>query len=104
MCVDAFINTLPVQFRGSYLLRASTILNRVMKLFKTFVSEKVASRIVDHGSDVKSLYEVVDKRILPTEMGGDAGSCDELSAHWAEHVVRNKQYLEKFRDCATTKL
>lgn len=57
-----------------------------------------------HGYNLESLYKHVPKRLLPSEYGGNAGSIDQLIAHWTEILVANHESLSEFEQLGSNEL
>ena len=61
-----------------------------------WLNEKVRGMMVIH-EDISTLYEYVDKRVLPEELGGDGGPLDNSAAAIAISNMRGHlQALETY--------
>lgn len=76
-------------------VNAPVYVNVVLSIFKSFMSEKLRSRVNVHFSGLGSLHNVVDRENLPVEYGGTDGSIREVIEYWAEKLVRYKGWFEE---------
>ncbi|XP_044754743.1 retinol-binding protein pinta-like [Coccinella septempunctata] len=74
-------------------------INVFLKMVKSFMTAKMRGRVeVNRGSD--ALTEVLDKKILPPEYGGEGETIEELSCYWANKLTSYFQWFkedEKFK-------
>ncbi|KAK9754082.1 CRAL/TRIO domain [Popillia japonica] len=61
-------------------------------MIKPFLKKEMASLIHTH-SKLETLYEYVPKEALPNELGGQAGTYQELHAKQIKLLEENAQYL-----------
>ena len=66
-------------------------------MMRPLQNERVKQSIIFHDS-LESLYEFVDKEILPEELGGTSGEFD--SSATAIAVLKMNEYFEQLKDYA----
>ncbi|PSN57131.1 hypothetical protein C0J52_01286 [Blattella germanica] len=64
--------------RSIHLINSPSLANVVLTLVRPFISNKILSRVQIHGEDYTKLFDDVPRNLLPTELGGDSGSINEL--------------------------
>lgn len=57
-----------------------------------------------HGSDLESLYQHVNKRFLPTEYGGEAGSIQSLIDDWEKKLIDDWESLKEWEKYGSNEL
>ncbi|XP_013412324.1 alpha-tocopherol transfer protein-like [Lingula anatina] len=77
-----------------------TLFNVVFELFKLVMKEKYKQRLHFHWSSQESLHKQVPQRMLPTYMGGTAGTLQEIIQDWKVHVLKNKEEISRNARCA----
>ncbi|XP_077292067.1 retinol-binding protein pinta-like [Arctopsyche grandis] len=83
--------TYPIRQKGNHILNTPPGFETGFNLFKSLLSDKLKSRVRVHNQDMNSLHQCIPKRLLPSDMGGDAISTEELIDHW-------KKKVESYRD------
>ncbi len=53
------------------------------------MNDKMKKRVKFHGNKFESLYEEVNREILPKEYGGDGPSFSELTGKFINSIVAN---------------
>jgi len=66
-------NSFPIRFKEIHIINESPIFQVAYALVKPFLTEKMQQRLMFHGSSKESLEKIIPARILPQEMGGEAG-------------------------------
>ena len=75
-------------------INAPPFFEKVYVFFKTFLNEKVKSRIFVHSGDVSTLHDIIpETALLPQEYGGKAGSIDEIAKYWEDKILANRELL-----------
>lgn len=69
-------------------------LNVILKIFKSFMSEKLKRRIRVHPYGVQYASSIVPSSILPIEYGGNAESIVTLSEYWAQKLLTHKDWFK----------
>ncbi|XP_023021833.1 retinol-binding protein pinta [Leptinotarsa decemlineata] len=63
-------------------INAPVFIGVVLNIFKSFMSKKMRDRVRVHFNGIESLYEAVDKDILPVDYGGNGETMSELIKYW----------------------
>lgn len=56
----------------------------VLNIFKSFMSEKLKKRVQVHYGKSDTIYNAIDKDILPVDYGGNGESIDALIKYWSQ--------------------
>lgn len=75
-------------------------INVFLKIVKSFMTAKMRDRIQVHHDSNFSLTNVVDKKLLPPEYGGEGETIEELANYWSDKMISYSQWFkedEKFR-------
>ncbi|KAL5289176.1 hypothetical protein ACFFRR_009390 [Megaselia abdita] len=84
---------MPFRIKGIHFINIPSEAQSVINLGKKLLSDKMKQRFVFHGN-LESLYEVVPRKYLPKEYGGENGTFDEVLHHWEQKLSRYKSYFE----------
>lgn len=76
--VHAWQGCYPVRIRAIDFINAPFHVNIVLNIFKTFMTQKMKSRLSIHHTGNKALCKKLPKEILPREYGGTNGTVEEL--------------------------
>lgn len=79
--------------KGMHYVNAPSFFEKVFTFFKTFLNEKMKSRIYVHGGDIASLHNIIPKDILPIEYGGEVGTIEEIARYWEDKIIANREFL-----------
>jgi hypothetical protein len=79
--------------KGMHYVNAPSFFEKVFTFFKTFLNDKMKSRIYVHGGDMTSLHSILPKEILTTEYGGDAGTIEDIAKYWEDKIIANREFL-----------
>ncbi|OWR54085.1 alpha-tocopherol transfer protein isoform 1 [Danaus plexippus plexippus] len=60
----------PTRIKSVHIINYSWVLNTFFYLFKKFIPQEAWSKIIFHGSDLKSLQQQIDPECLPARYGG----------------------------------
>ncbi|KAJ8965223.1 hypothetical protein NQ314_004293 [Rhamnusium bicolor] len=74
-------------------INAPLYINVVLRVFKSFMTEKMRNRVRVHFGGVESLHEVVDRDVLPPEYGGNGESMESLVKYWSEKLLSNREWF-----------
>jgi len=88
-CWDGF----PIRQKGMHYFNSPDGMDPVLRLFKSFMKEKLKKRIHVHGTDQASLHAAIPPDCLPTEYGGTLGSIEKLASESAAAVEANRAYF-----------
>lgn len=75
-------------------LNAPFYINVVLKIFKSFMNEKMRQRIRVHPYGVEHASTIVSTSILPLEYGGSSQSIFTLSENWANKLITSKEWFD----------
>ncbi|XP_034238805.1 alpha-tocopherol transfer protein-like [Thrips palmi] len=84
--------TYPARVAGIHVLFPPVFAGRIINIVKSFLPDKIASRIYTHDS-FDSLLEHVPQDVLPSDYGGQERSSDELCELWQEKLVSYREYF-----------
>ena len=48
-----------------------------------------------YSDNIEDMFEIVPKRLLPTEYGGEAGSCESITEDWCKKIDKYADYFEE---------
>jgi len=68
-------------------VRTPAIFQAFYAFFSNFMNDKIKRRVKFHGNKFESLYEEVNKEILPKEYGGDGPSFSELTGKFINEII-----------------
>lgn len=75
-------------------INAPFYINFVLKIFKSFMNEKMKQRIRVHPYGIEYASTIVPSDILPKEYGGKSQSIYTLSENWANKLIAYKDWFE----------
>ncbi|RZC36712.1 CRAL TRIO domain containing protein [Asbolus verrucosus] len=81
-------------------INAPVYVNVILSIFKSFMSEKLKSRIQVHYNRLEGLHSVLPKEILPRDYGGEAEPLDDLISYWQQRLSECSDWFaedEKFK-------
>jgi len=82
----------PIRQKGINYINAPTAFLQVFNLIKSFMNEKMRSRLVIHPT-FDSLYGVIPREMMPTEYEGSAGSIQSLTDEWEKKLLAYRDYF-----------
>ncbi|RVE47537.1 hypothetical protein evm_007796 [Chilo suppressalis] len=94
--MNIMLKTYSLRVKGIHLVSTSKLITTVVSLLKQVVSEKIASRIGVH-KDFNTIYEHVEKHILPEEYGGKEIPMTELHNKWLD-MLSSKDFMEHIKN------
>ncbi|XP_069680230.1 clavesin-2-like [Periplaneta americana] len=80
-----------VRLKAMYIVNAPPHAEALIGMIKLIVKSKIASRIHVYGKDLTSFYDQIPRKVIPLELGGEAGTI-------AENMDRWKQKLESYHN------
>ena len=88
-------------FHQIHVINAPRVFQMLFSMAKPFLHQRTTDAIIFH-ANYESLYEHVDKEILPSEYGGSAGIFDNKESSEAvyemlEFFIQVKKYAEENR-------
>jgi len=83
----------PVRTKAIHYYNTGTVFNTLQPIFSFFMKEKTKQRLLFHRDSLESLHSKIPKRMLPTEMGGDAGSLQSLIENTKKMVISKRDEL-----------
>ncbi|KAJ0173133.1 hypothetical protein K1T71_011309 [Dendrolimus kikuchii] len=91
-----------LRIKGIHILTESNSVNLLVALCRQIFSKKVADRVRVHKS-LDSLYEVVPREMLPSDLGGDEDSSLKLRDEWFKLLKEkdNFNYLKEMCNART---
>lgn len=88
-----FITTdaMPMRYKMMHMVNEGKIFDFIFKMFKPFVKQKLLDRIQLHGKDYSKLHEDIDRKHLPTFLGGEMDNFFEEAIKWGEDLLAWKE-------------
>ncbi|CAG5047386.1 unnamed protein product [Parnassius apollo] len=83
-----------VRIKAFHIITPSKTVEAFVAILKQVLSAKVGQRIQIH-KDLESLHKVVQKDVLPVELGGNERSIVELHKEWID-VLSSKEFQEYY--------
>lgn len=68
-------------------------INVALNIFKSFMTEKMRSRVKVHFGGVAKAQTIVSRDILPVEYGGDSDSFESLGNYWFEKLLNYREWF-----------
>lgn len=81
-------------------INAHVLVNFMLNIFKSFMKPKMKKRFRIHFRGSQSLYDAVDKKILPPEYGGEGENLDSLVNYWNDKLISYRDWFiddEKYK-------
>lgn len=85
----------PARLKGLHYVNAPPPFITLFNVFKTFLNEKIKTRVHLYGDQIEDLYKSVPQRLLPAEYGGEAGTLAEITEYWVQKVLKNADYFKE---------
>ena len=89
-----FQDNIPLWFRAIHVVNCPYLLHGVIRMVRPMMHERVRDAIIVHDS-LDTLYEHVDRGILPKSLGGDTGEFSNEEA--AEAVFESQDYFDQLK-------
>nr|AEE63058.1 unknown [Dendroctonus ponderosae] len=74
-------------------INSPTYINIALRIFKSFMTEKMRGRVKVHFGGVEEAQTIVAKDILPVEYGGSGESLNNLSQFWVEQLLKYRDWF-----------
>lgn len=74
-------------------INAPVFVNVMLNIFKSFMTEKLKKRVGVHYGGSESLHQVVDRKILPPEYGGEGENMGNLVEYWSQKLVSRREWF-----------
>lgn len=81
-------------------VNAPTYVNALLKIFKSFMSQKLKQRVRVHFSRDNPLIGTISKEVLPAEYGGTNGALQDHIDYWMNKVEEYREWFledEKYK-------
>lgn len=83
------------RIRNIHIVNVSPSTEVLINLIKSVAKKKIAQRLHVHGGDFKELHKQIPRRILPIELGGDAGTIQENCLLWQKKIRSYRDWFMK---------
>ncbi|MES1902105.1 MAG: hypothetical protein MHPSP_000533, partial [Paramarteilia canceri] len=91
----------PIRVKHIHIINLGTLARGILTVLLTLSPKKVRNRIKIH-ANYESLYNMIDRKILPKEYGGDGGSFDSIWDKNNAKLMANKIYIRSFEEFMST--
>ncbi|CAG5034633.1 unnamed protein product [Parnassius apollo] len=88
-----------MSIKALHLVTSSKTVETITEFVKPILSAKLSQRIQIH-KDLKSLHQVVQRDVLPEELGGNERSIVKLHREWVD-VLSSKEFQEYYSEMKT---
>lgn len=82
-----------MKLKEVHVINVSPIVDSILTFVKPLLKEKIRNRIFMH-SDLKTLYDHIPRKMLPTEYGGDAGPIQDIHGTTFYYFINSELYIE----------
>lgn len=93
--VHAWQGCYPLRIQSLDFVNAPVYVNVVLKIFRSFMTAKLKSRVHVHMRGMKAFCSKLPPSILPVEYGGTDGTLMDLIEYWKAAAEDNKQWFAK---------
>lgn len=87
---------MPVRLKQIHLFNCPSYVDKLYALIKPCLPQDIRD-IVQFHTNIESVYAVIGKQYLPTELGGEAGSLKEAHLEMVKGV-QSASFRKKFQD------
>ncbi|CAG9566044.1 unnamed protein product [Danaus chrysippus] len=77
---------LPIRLKQVHIINAPPYIGKLYAICKPFINTEVAKLIKFHEPNSTTLYEDVPMEILPDELGGSAGTIEQIKKYWIKRI------------------
>ncbi|XP_030080405.1 alpha-tocopherol transfer protein-like [Drosophila hydei] len=84
---------MPVRDKGRHMINTNAAFQMSFNMMQSILPVKQQGRISVHGSNLESLYSYIPQRYLPTHLGGEQGTLEELKQLTWDIFTAQKEYL-----------
>ncbi|XP_012522427.1 retinol-binding protein pinta isoform X2 [Monomorium pharaonis] len=99
--IHAWQRCYPMRYQKIVIFNAPTIFDIVVKILKSFMTEKMKSRFYIY-TNALHCFEDIPANILPVEYGGTDVTLQELTEYWKKNIEENRDWLTKDENDQTT--
>lgn len=86
---------LPVRLKGFHFVNCVSFMDKILAMMKPFMKKELMDILHLHQNGMDSLYESIPKDCLPNNLGGSAGSADEIHANFVKNIIDNTNFFLK---------
>jgi len=87
----------PIKCKGLHSVNEPDWVPKVLSFAKRFFSQKLQERVHFHGSNLESLHNLIPKRSLPTDLGGECdGWMDAIDHKMIQRCFSKEEYYAKW--------
>jgi hypothetical protein len=79
----------PAKLIENHFINCSPVVTRIVNFFKTFLNADTVRSLKFHSS-LETLYESVDRELLPNDLGGSAGDVADVFRVWKEKFMSKR--------------
>ncbi|XP_037051089.1 retinol-binding protein pinta-like [Bradysia coprophila] len=83
---------MPIRQKGVHYINAPSSFEKIFNIFKSFLNDKMKSRLFIHSS-MDSLYKVVPRKLMPAEYEGEGPPLQEITDDWEKKILSYRDYL-----------
>ncbi|XP_055374829.1 alpha-tocopherol transfer protein-like [Condylostylus longicornis] len=76
-----------------HMINCPTYIDKILAILKPFISAELFKLLHFHQPNSETLYEFIEKSILPNEYGGNGGTMEELKQREVEILKSKRDYL-----------
>lgn len=76
----------PVRLREIHLINCSPILSKLLTILRPFMKAQVRNMLNYHLPDSDTLFDHIDRDLMPNEYGGNAGSIHEIKMNFVKQI------------------
>ncbi|XP_011703022.1 PREDICTED: alpha-tocopherol transfer protein-like [Wasmannia auropunctata] len=91
--VHAWQSCYPVRMQSINFINAPTIVDGIVRIMKSFMTEKIKNRFHVYSHMSLSCFKDVPADILPIEYGGTDDTIQELTDYWMKLVEKNRDWI-----------
>ncbi|ALC43695.1 maker684 [Drosophila busckii] len=84
---------MPVRDKGRHMIHTNAVFEKGFNLMKSVLPAKQRERISVHGSNLDSLYAHIPQQYLPSHLGGQQGSIEQLKQLNWQTFLERRDYL-----------
>lgn len=86
----------PIRLKHTHIIYPPTFVETAVKVIKPFLTKKVMSRISVH-KDLQSLWQMLPKDVLPSDLGGELQTLQEMHDMWRNRILDHYEWFESNR-------
>nr|CAH0106714.1 unnamed protein product [Daphnia galeata] len=88
-----YLQSAPLSPKTIHFIRTNSVFQTIHSAMSALVNDKMKQRLKVHGPEMQSLYQDIDRKILPKDYGGEGKSLAELTDIWKKKVEENRDFL-----------